>query len=93
VPSGNVTVIGCCSSRCASASYRAAAPPENGQRLPRASQRRKNSFSVACAPTSLCSRVENGSVAASPPRPVDDAIGSRTPSTTIARTRLGNMFA
>jgi hypothetical protein len=42
---------------------------------------------------SLPSRVENGSVAASFPRPVDHAIGSSTPSTTTALTRPGNRFA
>ena len=59
---------------------------------PPASHRRKNSSSVACAPWSLCKRVENGTVEPSP-LPVVQAIGSRTPSMIIVRMLFGNMFA
>jgi len=45
------------------------------------------------APLALRSRVEKGSRRAWSPRPVDQAMGSRTPSTTRALTLTGNRLA
>ena len=71
----------------------AASPAKTQRSGPASSQSRKNSSSVAWALASLRRRVENGCVAASSSRPVVQAIGSITPSTTNARTLSGNRLA
>ena len=64
----------------------------SGQLEPPASHNLKNSPSSACIAMALCTRTENGRFC-SPGAPVDQAMGSSTPSMTNARKLFGNMLA